>query len=145
VTLLGYALTFLQILLPIVIYCGHMVFRKFIRDRMDVINWSLLVLLLYIQFSTYYSPQWIIWLLPFFIFFFRARRELYVFIAYDIINYVQYPLAGNTIGPQSDAFNMIVLVRSILLVTLIWLVGRRIWKGRAPERTKLDQKYAAIN
>lgn len=145
VALLGYGLTFLQLLLPIIIYCGHMIFRKWIKDREDVINWSLLGLLIYIHFSVYYSPQWILWVLPLFVFFIRTKREVLILVAYDIMNYVQCPLTWNAAGPQSVPFSMMVIIRSILLVVLIWLVGRRIWLKHISNHQNINREYAAIN
>ena len=119
-------LTLLQVALPLIVYIGYTFFRKFIRTREDVINWSLLVILLYIQFSVYYSPQWFVWLLPLLILVIRRRREIWLIIFYDIMNYLHFPVVYNYAGPNSLLFDVVILIRTILLIIIILFIVQRI-------------------
>lgn len=119
-------LTLLQITLPLMIYAGYKFFRKIIKTQEDVINWSLLVILLYVQFSVYYSPQWFIWLLPLLVLMVRTKKEVILVILYDFINYLWFPVVANYAGFYSLPFEIIVLVRTILFIVLILFVVKRI-------------------
>lgn len=125
-------LTVLQVTLPALLYTGYQVFRKLVRGRRQAISWLLVVLLLYVGFSVYYSPQWIVWLVPLFIVLAPSRREVFLIVAYDFLSYLQFPVMLNYLGYQSTAFSIIVLVRTVVLVLLVIVAARRAW-ARPPD------------
>lgn len=116
---------FLQILLPLLFYTGYQVFRQLVRNFRQVILWSTVALLLYVFFSPYYSPQWFLWLLPLLLLVADRKKEFILIIAYDLVNYLFYPLAWGTVGPYSTPFDMVTLVRTVLLAIIIYFIGRR--------------------
>ena len=122
------AFSFLQLLLPILIFAGYGVFKKYIKTADDVVRWSFLVLLIYVFLSIYYSPQWLIWLLPFFVLTVSDWRAVRWWVAYDIFSYLQFPLAWDLLSPYSWGFEMAVLARTIILAVIIYKVGQRIWE-----------------
>ncbi|MFA6099126.1 MAG: hypothetical protein WCV50_06350 [Patescibacteria group bacterium] len=145
ISALGWALMLLQIILPLIFYIGYQIFRKFVTSPQKVITWSLLFILIYIQFSPYYSPQWILWILPLFILSAVGWKGVGAFIFYDLLNYLQFPVVWDYIGHSSTIFAMIVIVRSIVFVILIWQIGRRAFKGinfsRAPAASEKINQY----
>lgn len=127
VTLVGYVLLLLQYILPMLIYAGYSLFRRFIKTKEDLVRWSSFVILLYILFSPYYSPQWFVWLLPLFILVFRGDLKMVgLIVFYDLLNYLQFPVVYNYLGFVSVPFNIVVLVRTMLLVVFLLLVAGKI-------------------
>ncbi len=118
----------LQLLLPILIFAGYDVFKKYIKTPIDVIRWSGLVLLVYVFWGVYYSPQWLIWLLPFFVLIVNSWRQALWWVAYDIFSYLQFPVAWDLLSPYAPGFEMVVLGRTIILVVIIYLIGEKIWR-----------------
>jgi len=119
-------LTFLQVILPVLVYICYNFFRRFVKSAEDLISWSLLAILLYVQFSPYYSPQWFVWLLPFLILFAKTRKEFFLIVVYDIINYLQFPVAWDYFGYNSLAFDIFVFIRTILFILIIISVSQSI-------------------
>jgi len=122
-------LLLLQIILPLIVYIGYQVFRKYIKTMQDVVLWSVLALLLYIQFSVYYSPQWFVWLLPLLVLIKLSKRDIIIVIAYDVLNYLFFPVALNYFGHISLGFDIIVFVRTILFVLMIIFIVQKIIKN----------------
>jgi hypothetical protein len=114
-----------QLIVPIFLYIGWSIFRKFITTKEDVLRWSVIILMLYILCSVYYSPQWFVWLLPLLLLVIRDRAGIFLVIAYDIVNYLQFPVFWHYFGPYAPALNMIVVARTILFV---WLLGILVWR-----------------
>jgi len=127
VNLGGLALTFLQMLLPLIVYIGYTIFRKYIKSAEGVISWLLLILLLYIQFSVYYSPQWFVWLLPLLVLLARNWREVILIVFYDLLNFLLFPVVWNYLGYNSVVFNIVVLLRVIILLIITFYICKRIF------------------
>jgi len=99
------------------------------RDNLAVAS---LVLLFFIYFCHFYSPQWWLWVLPFLIFITPSKAWWMIFL-YDVLNYLQiifFMLTGRT----SIEFQVVVVLRSLVLCGLIWFVIYKVWlpsQGRA--------------
>ncbi|MBU0598266.1 hypothetical protein KKF61_04735, partial [Patescibacteria group bacterium] len=127
IKIVSYGLVFLQFLLPLLIYAGYSFFKKFIKTPQDVIRWMLLAAMIYILFSPYYSPQWIIWILPLMVLALGGGKKMVLLVViYDILNYLQFPVIYNFAGPYSLSLDILVLARTILFVIIIWLLVNRI-------------------
>jgi hypothetical protein len=119
-------LILIQFILPALIYGGYSVFKRLIKKPENVINWSIIVMLIYILFSPYYSPQWLLWLVPLLMVWQPSRLAAVFVVAYGLIGYLEYPVAINIFGFDSIHYNMLVLVRTVLLVGILVAVGQQV-------------------
>lgn len=109
----------LQFVIPALMYGGHAFFKKYMRRPDDVITWSSIVLAVYILFSPYYSPQWLLWLIPLLMLWRPVRIGALIVGAYGLLAYLEFPVAINVFGFDSIQYNMLVLVRTVLLVAVM--------------------------
>ncbi|MBI4089843.1 MAG: DUF2029 domain-containing protein [Candidatus Kerfeldbacteria bacterium] len=134
---LAKGLQLLQVGLPFLLFVAQRFFRRFIQTGEDVISWSLLVLLLFIQFFPYHSPQWYIWLFPWLPLFVRQRTELWLVLAIGLVGYVEFPLAFNNFGSDSLTHTAVVLLRTVLYVALTASVVHRIFHTATTSRATM--------
>ncbi len=119
-------LIIIQFIVPALIYGGHTFFKRYLKAPENVINWSIVVILIYVLFSPYYSPQWLLWLVPLLVLWQPKKlAELFV-VAYGLIGYLEYPAAINIFGFYSTHFNMLVLLRTVLLIGILVVVCQQI-------------------
>lgn len=124
-----FLLLILQFFVPLLMIIKSSIFKKYIISKDQLIYWMALVILIFIIFSKFYSPQWILWFLPFLILI-VSSKEIILLVAYDIINYIAFPLIYDYLGSYSIGFDMITLARSILLIWLIWLLIKKIFLNK---------------
>jgi len=86
---------------------------------------SALTLLLSIFFSTFYSSQWWVWLVPFLVLVLPPAAGLVV-VVHDVLNYVQSPLMIELFNKASLPFNLVVGMRSAVMLVLISMVWRQL-------------------
>ncbi len=113
----------LQFSLPAFYFFKLNDFKKRIWLPQEIVKALLLIVLVFILFSKFYSPQWILWFLPFLILV-TDWKGVYLVIIYDLLNYLQYPIAWVSVDIFSLPFNLLVLFRSLILICLILRVGR---------------------
>lgn len=70
-----------------------------------------------IFFNEFYSPQWIIWIAPLFVISKPTRKQIALFISYDLINYLEYSIIYH-IDPYSAQHAAITIARSAILLYL---------------------------
>ncbi|MBI4426129.1 MAG: DUF2029 domain-containing protein [Candidatus Kerfeldbacteria bacterium] len=131
-------LALLQVVLPLSIYLGHRYFSRLIRYPRDVVVWSVLTLLLFIQFFPYHSPQWFIWILPLLVLVIETRAQLAVVISYGLVTYLQFPVAFNYFGYDSLVHGGIVMLRTTLHLSLFVLLAREFISGQRRDRGMLS-------
>lgn len=119
-------LILLQFIVPALMYAGYSFFRRFIRKPENVINWSIIVVLVYMLFSPYYSPQWLLWVVPLLIIWSPYRLAAWFVAAFGLMAYLEYPVAINIFGFESINYNMLVLLRTVLLVGMVVVVSQQI-------------------
>ncbi|MFA5051533.1 MAG: hypothetical protein WC544_00540 [Patescibacteria group bacterium] len=108
-----------QFILPALMYGGYAFFRRFIRQTDDVVHWSTIVIAVYILFSPYYSPQWLLWLVPLLLLWRASTVAGLAAFAYGLMAYLEFPIAINVFGFDSIQYNMLVLARTVLLVSIV--------------------------
>ncbi len=138
--MLSFALVLLQIILPLLLYFGHQHFRKIIASKEEVIRWSIMVTMLFIFFSPYSSPQWFVWLLPLFVLNKGGRRLIALLIAFDIVNYLFFPVLYHYFHPYTISFSMITLLRTILFVLIFIQIA---WPLKRSRTKALDVRESA--
>lgn len=124
-----FLLLVLQFSVPLLMIIKSSIFKKYIIYKEQLIHWMALVVLTFILFAKFYSPQWILWFLPFLVLIISSK-EIILLIAYDIINYIAFPLIYDGLGSYNIGFDMITLARSILLIWLIWLLIKKIFLNK---------------
>jgi len=58
-----------------------------------------------------------------------SKRDIIIVIAYDVLNYLFFPVALNYFGHISLGFDIIVFVRTILFVLMIIFIVQKIIKN----------------
>jgi hypothetical protein len=91
-----------------------------------VVDWSALSILMFMLFAKFYSPQWILWFSPLWIQSSRKTSDLLWLAAFDLATLLHFPIAYDVFGPDSVAFMLIVLVRTLIMIGLIAILLRRL-------------------
>jgi hypothetical protein len=96
-----------------------------------------IILIWYHIFTSFYSPQWWLWYLPFLIFLIENWRDAGLILVYDILNYIQFPLLFN-IDPNTTILVFTVSIRTILLVFIGLIIVKRFWQLQIKKNYVLD-------
>ncbi|MFH1565160.1 MAG: hypothetical protein ABIC82_04935 [bacterium] len=96
-----------------------------IQNYKDIINWSAVLIMVFILFCPIFSPQWIIWFLPLLVLTADTKKLVFLIIFYDLINYLQFPILHN-INYSSYIFNIVVVIRSIFLIFIILEISKKL-------------------
>ncbi len=84
-----------------------------------------LTLLGFIFFNHFYSNQWWLWSLPWLALVFPVNL-IYLLGAYDVLNYLEFPVAAEFLGKGSMLFNGLVAMRSGLLLFIMAILIRQL-------------------
>lgn len=87
-----------------------------IDSLQKVIKWSALSILVFMLFAKFYSPQWILWVLPFLILRAQNRKDVLPIIIFDLATYLYFPViydgCPNLLYP-------IVVVKTVIILYFI--------------------------
>jgi hypothetical protein len=102
----------------------------------DVLRRGTVVLVAFIAVSVFYSPQWLVWLMPLLLPLTGTNRRLIALIvALDLLTWGQWPLACNL----ARIFDMDDYPRDVVLTLLAWprfaVLGMIVWSVFRPERS----------
>jgi hypothetical protein len=100
--------------------------RADIRTPRDVYAWSAISILSFMLFSKFYSPQWVIWAMPFLILWISNKKEAWAVIAFDAATYLYFPIASRNLDHSSYWFAISIGIKNIFLVLLIALLIKTI-------------------
>ena len=85
-----------------------------------VVTWSAFSILLFMLFGKFYSPQWIIWAMPFLILSCRDRATLALIAAFDVATYAYFPVIFDALRTTHPVpFPMAICIKTGLLLALI--------------------------
>ncbi len=119
--------SFGQVLLPV--WWGlRTVFSRTPLPYLAAISLAALSLLLLTNLSPFYSNQWWLWVLPFVAWVLPAPERVLALL-YDLVNYVQFPLAFELAGKTGGVFALVVAIRGALLVWLLVALWQQLPKG----------------
>jgi hypothetical protein len=81
--------------------------------------------------SSFSSPQWLLWLTPFLVLadVQPPRAWLAVVATWDLLSYIQFPIAWDLGGPDARLFHWVTLARSIALGLLLLMLLVRPRQG----------------
>ncbi len=88
-----------------------------VRDGRSLVRACVFVLIPFMMFGRFYSPQWLIWLLPLQLPV-AGRRELWLLAALSVVTYIQFPVVYG-VDPAGGAYAWLTLLRTLLLF-LLW-------------------------
>jgi len=92
------------------------------KTKEALLDWTILSILAFIFFSKFYSPQWIIWIVPLIILRSRGRGWIALLVALDLISYLLFPVFYDVYGihdnPPGIVFCVAVIVKSAILIAL---------------------------
>ena len=89
-------------------------------DREDFLNWSVVIVGLFVGFSEIYSPQWILWLLPLFLLVAKTKKDIFLVILYSISTYIAFPVLFDGAGVDSVWLVLVSLFNFVLLGVIIF-------------------------
>lgn len=113
----------------------------FVRmDSVDrLLNACLLIITAFVLFSRIYSPQWLLWILPFYILAAKNRIDVGLIMLYGVTTYLGFPIVWDYFGPESNAMVFMGLVNIIFLVVII---ARTLDRIINPKTISIDQPVA---
>lgn len=90
-----------------------------IDSEQKIILWSIFIIGSFILFSRIFSPQWIIWLLPFLILAASNWYDYLWIILYNLVIYLTFPLAVDMYGIHSLQYEIGgIIINLIIMVAL---------------------------
>lgn len=96
----------------------------------------------FIFFAKFHSPQWLIWVLPFFILL-GDKLILWVYVALDILNYVTIAIVSNIVPKSSWIFDLYNLGRVVLSLWIMLLVIRKL-VAIVRQQTQQQSSFVAV-
>lgn len=108
----------------------------FVRiDTLDkLLNASVLIISGFILFSRIYSPQWMLWILPFCILTARSRFDIAVLTLYGILTYFGFPITWDYFGFESSEMSIMGMMNAAFILVII---GITISHLRSAQRSLL--------
>ena len=100
-------------------------------DTFDKLGrWWILIVGVFILFSKIYSPQWILWILPFLLLFVESTLDMILIILYGTLTYVGFPIVYDWMPLLLLPVHLVNL--TILLVLVIRSTSNLTWKITNP-------------
>lgn len=93
-------------------------------------RWWIVILGAFILFSRIYSPQWILWILPFLLLLLDDAFEIGLTLLYGTLTYLGFPLAYD--GMRSILLGVHLASLAILFILIIRSASRLDWKFTNP-------------
>lgn len=105
--------------------------RGLVRPKLNLrthLTYAALTLLVMLTLNPFYSNHWWLWLLPFMVFT-VPLRWVWLPVAYDVVNFLQYPLVYDLFTDGGWQFAAAVAVRSVFLILLAVPLMRQLPRG----------------
>lgn len=96
-------------------------------DKKTFFLTATLCILSVVLFNTFYSPQWHLWWAPLLLLASPNKTLLFLIIAHDLINYLQFPILFD-VDPFGISYGVVVLLRTALFLLLMGFVYKQIKK-----------------
>jgi uncharacterized membrane protein len=90
-----------------------------------LLQWNILVIGAFVLFSRIYSPQWLLWLMPFLILAARNWFDVAWIIIYNLVTYLTFPMARDLYGFNSAAFKIGGAATAAVLMIVLGLAIAR--------------------
>ena len=116
----------LQISIPLVSLFMPNYFKARLQKPEQLVYWSVLAILCFFLFSRFFSPQWIVWLMPLLLLVAKKWKEVLVIIIFDILIFISFPVLWQTVGYTSPAFIAVTLAINGIMILLLVMFMRRV-------------------
>jgi uncharacterized membrane protein len=90
-----------------------------------LLQWNILIIGTFILFSRIYSPQWLLWLMPFLILAVHNWFDIIWIIVYNLVTYLTFPMAVGLYGFSSVAFKIGGAATAAVLAVVLGLAIAR--------------------
>jgi len=107
-----------------------------------VIKWAGLSILVFMLFAKFYSPQWILWVLPFLILQARNRKDVFLIIIFDLVTYLYFPIIYD--GYPNLLYSIVVL-KTIIILYLITTIFKDVSGDIDVKSSLLHRQRVHIN
>jgi len=91
-----------------------------------LLNWCVLIICMFILFSRIYSPQWLLWIFPFYILAANKKTDLAVIVMYGITTYIGFPIIWDYFGSGSREMIAMGIVNIMFLILIVLTTIGRI-------------------
>ncbi len=127
-------------------FYGSQKIKDKLADPRLLVVWFSLLIAFFIAFSKIYSNQWLLWLTPVLLLQIDTKKELWLIIALDLINYIQFPLLYDSKLLWFWPMDLVVLIRSTILFWLIYILIKKIKnkKEHLPDSKIFNRKQKAF-
>lgn len=99
-------------------------------DRIEkLMQWCILIISMFVLFARIYSPQWLIWILPFLILAAKDKFDLSIIVVYGIVAYLGFPIVFDAVGKSSPLMFVMSVMNFILLAIIAVRSIRQIWSA----------------
>lgn len=102
-------------------------FRPVARTARNLVIFTAISTLGFLLYSKGYSPQFIIYVLPFVALLLPWRRAIGYSIALSVVNFIEWPLYHEWFGNVSWVLIVSVVLRTLLWIALIWEWLAELW------------------
>lgn len=106
-----------------------------------LIDYSIVVIGLFMLFSRIWSPQWFLWLIPFLIISAKNLKTVGLIIVYNLATYLSFPLISDYYGSNSYQFYFSGLLTYVILLVIILRSVMNLKQASILTRLKTDQVY----
>ncbi len=94
-----------------------------INSLEKVVKWAGLSILVFMLFAKFYSPQWILWVLPFLILRAQNRKDILLIIIFDLVTYLYFPVIYDG---YPNLLYPIIVIKTIIILYLITTIFKDV-------------------
>ncbi len=98
-----------------------------LETRQQLLDAGALAVMIFMCFANFYSPQWLLWVAPLLVLGARARADILVVAAFDLLTYIYFPLAYDLYGDTPVFTGVLVAHAAFRVFVLVRLAGRVEW------------------
>jgi hypothetical protein len=85
-----------------------------------LVDYSIVAIGLFVLFSRIWSPQWLLWLMPFLILLAKNRKTVALIVGYNLLTYISFPIIFDFYGGSSYPLEISSLLTYFILCAIIF-------------------------
>lgn len=89
-----------------------------INNVEKLLHWCILIITMFVLFARIYSPQWLLWILPFLILTSKKTLDTTIIVFYSIITYIGFPVVYDLFGETSHQMTLMGLINIAFLILI---------------------------
>lgn len=92
-----------------------------VKNKSTILAWASTAILSFMLFAKYYSPQWLLWIVPFLILRIKSTRDVVLVILFDLLTYLKFPLAFDMADQTKfGVFDVLIIVNVLFLIYFLY-------------------------